>query len=189
VARPLALLYGTIVCRSAVSYGFMTFLPIHLHARGYGVQTGGLLTTAYLALGAIGGLLGGWAAERRGGRAVVLRSFLAAMPLYAGFLVLPDAAGLASLVLGSFVLQTSLPVAVVMGQELSPRHASTISSLLMGAAWGVGALLMGPVGALADHASLETGLRALALLLVAGFACAMLLPPVRRAGAPAAEAG
>ena len=66
-----------------------------------------------------------------------------------------------------------------MGQELSPRHSSTISSLLMGAAWGVGALLMGPIGALADHSGLEVGLRALSLMLVAGFACAMLLPDIR----------
>jgi len=37
------------------------------------------------------------------------------------------------------VLQASLPVNVVLGQELSPRHAGIISSLLMGAAWGLGA--------------------------------------------------
>src|SRR5439155_1552458 len=30
VARPLVLLYFAVACRSAVSYGFMTFLPIHL---------------------------------------------------------------------------------------------------------------------------------------------------------------
>jgi FSR family fosmidomycin resistance protein-like MFS transporter len=189
VLRPLALLYMTIVCRSAVSYGFMTFLPIHLHAKGYDVQASGALTTAYLALGAVGGFFGGWIAERTGGRAVVRRSFLAALPLYAGFVVLPDAAALASLILGSFALQTSLPVAVVMGQELSPRHASTISSLLMGAAWGVGALLIGPVGALGDRAGLQPALAALAALLAVGFACAMALPDVRRhAGAtPAVE--
>ena len=183
VLKPLALLYFVVVFRSAVSYGFMTFLPLRLHERGFAVSTGGWLLTAYLALGALGGFLGGWLADRWGGRRVVVTSFLGATPLYFAFLYLPDAPGLVSLTLGSFVLQSSLPVNVVLGQELSPRHASTISSLLMGAAWGVGALLIGPIGALADHFGLTAALTALACMLAAGLACAMALPRARRAPA------
>jgi len=175
-AWPLSLLYLCVVCRSAVSYGFMTFLPIYLHRHGFSVAAGGQILTLYLALGAIGGFFGGWLAERFGGRRVVIGSFIGAAPLFLAFLWLPLGAGLACLVIGQFMLQASLPVNVVLGQELSPRHSSTISSLLMGAAWGVGALLIGPVGALADHRGLEWALRCLASLLVAGLACALLLP-------------
>ena len=77
---------------------------------------------------------------------------------------------------------------VVLGQELAPRHTSAISSLLMGAAWGIGALLVGPVGALADHASLRVALMALSALLVPGFLCALALPTRRFAGARAEAA-
>jgi len=180
VLGPLTVLYFTVVCRSAVASGFMTFLPLYLHGRGFSVQAGGAITTAFLALGASGGFVGGWLAEHWGGRRVVVTSFLCALPLFAGFLLLPDRFGLPSLILGSFALQTSLPVNVVMGQELSPRHASTISSLLMGAAWGLGALIIGPIGAIADHTSLHVGLACLSALLVAGFACASALPDIRR---------
>jgi FSR family fosmidomycin resistance protein-like MFS transporter len=176
VVRPLALLYVAVVCRSAVSYGFMTFLPIHLHARGWTLEAGGAVVTAYLALGALGGFLGGWLAERIGGRRVVVISFVGATPLFAAFLLLPDTPGLVCLVAGSFILQASLPVNVVLGQELSPRHSSTISSLLMGAAWGVGALLISPIGALADHRGLAVALTALAALLAVGLGCALALP-------------
>src|SRR5262245_33127685 len=169
VLKPLTLLYFVVVFRSAVSYGFMTFLPLRLHQHGFTVAAGGWLLTAYLALGALGGFLGGWLADRWGGRRVVVTSFLGAAPLYFAFLYLPDVPGLVALVVGSFVLQASLPVNVVLGQELSPRHSSTISSLLMGAAWGVGALLIGPIGALADHFGLTAALTALACMLVAGF--------------------
>lgn len=186
IARPLTLLYLAVVARSAVSAGFATFLPLWVHEQGGSVAEGAAATTVYLTAGALGGFAGGWLADRIGARRVVRLSFALSAPFYLAFFVVGGKAGLALLVAGYALLQSSLPVNVVMGQELAPRHASTISSLLMGAAWGVGALLMGPVGALADHASLETGLRALALLLVAGFACAMLLPPVRRSGAPAA---
>jgi MFS transporter, FSR family, fosmidomycin resistance protein len=176
VLKPLALLYVAVVCRSAVSYGFMTFLPIHLHRRGFAVTTGGHLLTLYLGAGALGGFLGGWLADRWGGRRVILNSFIAALPLYVAFLFLPDGPGLASLTLGSFLLQGSLPVNVVLGQELSPRHSSTISSLLMGAAWGLGALLIGPVGVLADGIGLKSALLALTSLLAVGVACGWALP-------------
>jgi len=185
VARPLTLLYFAVVCRSAVSYGFMTFLPLYLSRRGYAMATGGALLTAYLAMGAMGGFLGGWLADRFGGRRVVRVSFAGAIPLYVAFLLLPDRAGLACLILGSFVLQGSLPVNVVLGQELSPRHSSTISSLLMGAAWGVGALLIGPVGAIADAHGLRPALFSLTGVLVAGLGCALALPLPVHAPAPA----
>ena len=182
VARPLTLLYFAVVCRAAVSYGFMTFLPIHLSHRGYSVGTGGAVLTAYLALGALGGFLGGWLSDRWGGRRVIRASFAGALPLYVAFVFLPDRVGIPLLVLGSFILQGSLPVNVVLGQELSPRHSSTISSLLMGAAWGLGALLIGPIGALADAHGLGNALLVLASLLAVGLGCAIALPTGARAG-------
>jgi len=179
VARPLAMLYLAVVFRSAVGYGFMTFLPLHLSNRGFSLQQGGVALTAYLGAGALGAFAGGWMADRVGGRRVVIQSFLGAIPMYAAFLVLPVGPGLACLVAGSFMLQGSLPVNVVMGQELSPSHASTISSLLMGAGWGIGVMLVGPTGALADARGLPVALGALASLLLVGLYCAIALPDVR----------
>ena len=181
-ARPLALLYGSVVFRSAVSLGFMTFLSVFLHQRGFSVGAGGALLTAYLASGAVGGFAGGVMSDRWGGRAVVLASFAVSLPLYLGFLYLPTALGLVCLVLGSFAAQASLPVNVVMGQELSPRHSSTILSMLIGAAWGVGALMVGVVGAIADAHGLRAALTGLTALLGAGVIVAWLLP--RRATEP-----
>jgi len=70
-------------------------------------------------------------------------------------------------------------VNIVLGQELAPRHSSTISSLLMGAAWGVGALLVAPIGALADAFGIVAALAALTGFLLVGLACAMALPSPR----------
>ena len=176
VARPLTLLYFAVVSRSAVSYGFMTLLPLYLHARGFSLTAVGTMVAIYAALGALGGFVGGWLADRWGGRRVVQLSFLLSGPLYASFLFVPGVPGLVLLVLGSFVLQSSLPVNIVMGQELSPRHSSTISSLLMGGAWGLGALLLGPIGALSDHFGLAAGLGTLASITALGLACGLALP-------------
>jgi FSR family fosmidomycin resistance protein-like MFS transporter len=179
VARPLTMLYLVVVVRSAVSSGFATFLPLYAHSRGWSVAAGGVLTTVYLTAGALGGFVGGWLSDRLGGLRVVRTSFALAIPFYVGFFLLPERVGLVCLVLGYFILQATLPVNVVLGQELSPRHASAISSLLMGAAWGVGALLVGPIGALADHAGLRVALMALSGLILPGLvlALALRLPP------------
>jgi FSR family fosmidomycin resistance protein-like MFS transporter len=42
--------------------------------------------------------------------------------------------------LGGFMLLATIPVIVAMAQELVPGQTSTVSALMMGAAWGVGAL-------------------------------------------------
>jgi len=179
VARPLTMLYFAVVSRSAVSSGFATFLPLWVHARGGSVTQGGWLVTVYLTLGALGGFAGGWLADRIGGRRVVIGSFALAAPCYVLFFALPQPAGIVALVVGYCILQASLPVNVVLGQELSPRHASVISSLLMGAAWGLGALLVYPIGAFADRLGLDHALMLLSSLILVGFACATRISPGR----------
>ena len=177
VLRPLLMLYFTVVCRSAVSAGFATFLPMWVHERGGDTAQGGLYTTVYLTLGSLGGFAGGWLADRFGGRHVVVRSFGAAMPFYLLFFVVPDAWRFATLVTGYCIMQASLPVNVVLGQQLSPRHAGIISSLMMGAAWGLGALLIYPIGAMADQVGLERALMALSSLILVGFVCSTRIAP------------
>ncbi len=51
---------------------------------------------------------------------------------------------------------------------------------LLGAAWGVGALLVGPIGALADHSGLRVALMALSSLIAVGALCARGIEPSRR---------
>ena len=184
VARPLAMLYFTVVCRSAVSSGFATFLPLWVHAHGGSVARGGLLTTVYLTFGALGGFAGGWLADRFGSRRVVVTSFALAAPFYVAFFLMHGPLAFVVLVAGYTVLQASLPVNVVLGQELSPRHAGIISSLLMGAAWGLGALLIYPIGALADRVGLDRALMLLSSLILVGFGCAAEV--ARRPGTPIA---
>jgi FSR family fosmidomycin resistance protein-like MFS transporter len=181
VAGPLGALYMSAVCRSMAGYGFMVFLPLHLAGRGHGVAFGGLVVSAYLTAGALGAFLGGWLADRTGCRSVIVRSMAGGLPLFVAYLFLPEAAGIACIVAGNFVLQMGLPVVVVMGQQIAPRHASTVSSMLMGAAWGMSMMMVGPAGMLADHYGLRVALLALALALVPGLLFALRLPDTREA--------
>ena len=49
----------------------------------------------------------------------------------------------------------------------------------MGAAWGVGALLVAPIGVLADRFGIVVALATLTGFLLVGLACALALPSPR----------
>ena len=55
------------------------------------------------------------------------------------------------LAIGGFFLQSTLPVNVTFGQSLAPVSAATVSSLMMGFAWGTGGLSVPFVGMIADR--------------------------------------
>ena len=176
-ARPLALLYFVVVLRTMTSLAFATFMPVMLTDRGMSLASSGAAVAAYLFASGIGGFLGGPSADRFGHRRVIILSLVIAVPfLFAATLV--DGWWFVLLVaLGGFFLQSTLPVNVTFGQALAPVSAATVSSLMMGFAWGSGGLTVPLVGRMADLAGLDLTLRGLALVPLAAAALAMLLPP------------
>lgn len=138
--KPLLLLYLITVIRSGLQMTTNNYLPFLLKERGYGLTDTGNAHTIFLLLGGIGGLAGGLVSERFSGRMVTLYSGLFAGPLMIGAFITNGPLSLALLGLGGFFLLSTIPVNVVMAQELVPGETSTVSALMMGAAWGVGAL-------------------------------------------------
>ncbi len=138
--KPLTLLYLITVIRSGLQMTTNNFLPFMLQDRGYTLTETGNMLTVFLLLGGIGGLAGGFTAERFSGRAVTLYSGLLAGPLMIGAFATTGPLSVICLGLGGFMLLSTIPVIVAMAQELVPGQTSTVSALMMGAAWGVGAL-------------------------------------------------
>ena len=83
---------------------------------------------------------------------------------------------MALVAIGGFFLQSTLPVNVTFGQALAPVSAATVSSLMMGFAWGSGGLSVPFVGMVADRIGIEATLRGLALVPLAAAALALPLP-------------
>ena len=138
--KPLTLLYLITVIRSGLQMTTNNYLPFMLEGRGYVLTEIGNVMTVFLLLGGIGGIAGGFTAERFSGRAVTLYSGLLAGPLMVGAFALDGPLSIICLGLGGFMLLSTIPVIVAMAQELVPGQTSTVSALMMGAAWGVGAL-------------------------------------------------
>jgi FSR family fosmidomycin resistance protein-like MFS transporter len=139
VWKPLLLLYLITVIRSGLQMTTNNYLPFMLKEEGYSLTSTGNALTVFLLLGGIGGLVGGILAERISGRAVTLASGILAAPLMIGAFMTTGVLSLILLGLGGFVLLSTIPVNVAMAQELVPEQTSTVSALMMGAAWGVGA--------------------------------------------------
>src|SRR5262245_54835151 len=140
VWKPLLLLYLITVLRSGLQFTTNNYLPFLLRERGYVVTGTGAVMTVFLLMGGLGGLAGGFIAERFSGRAVTLYSGLLAGPIMVAAIATQGPLGIVLLGIGGFVLLSTIPVNVAMAQELVPGQTSTVSALMMGAAWGVGAL-------------------------------------------------
>ena len=138
--KPLLLLYLITVIRSGLQMTTNTYLPFILKDLSYDLTATGNVMTVFLLLGGLGGIAGGFVAERLSGRAVTLFSGLLAGPLMVGAFTTTGPLSIVLLGLGGFVLLSTMPVMVAMAQELVPGQTSTVSALMMGAAWGVGAL-------------------------------------------------
>jgi len=178
VRRPLTILYLAVFLRSTVQIVFTHYLTLYLnHERGYSLGESAAILSLYLTFGAAGGFVGGHLSDRVGGRTTILASFLGSVPFLALFFWARGPLSVAGLALGGLILLFTIPVNVLMAQELVPTQAGTVSALMQGFAWGTAGLVFIPlVGWVSDHSSLHTALSALLVFPVAGYFLTRRLP-------------
>lgn len=189
-ARSLALLYFIVVLRTMTSLSFATFMPVMLTRQGMSLAHSGAAVAAYLFASGIGGFLGGPAADRFGPRRIIAVSLVLSVPFLLAASLTSGRLFIVLVALGGFFLQSTLPVNVTFGQALAPVSAATVSSLMMGFAWGSGGLSVPFVGMVADRIGIEAALGWLALVPLAAAALALPLParpPVRVPAPPATD--
>jgi FSR family fosmidomycin resistance protein-like MFS transporter len=175
-AKPLSFLYLIVVLRTLTATSFSTFVPVMLTRRGMTIAQAGTVASIYLIAVGAGGFFGGPVADRFGARRVIMLSLVASVPLLAMAPLLSGWAFVAMLAAGGFLLQSTLPVNVTFAQTLAPISAATVSSLMMGFAWGVGGLIVPFVGMLADRIGIERTLTIMAFMPLAAAALALPLP-------------
>ncbi|MBF8299673.1 MAG: fsr [Acidobacteria bacterium] len=183
--KPLTLLYLIVVIRTLAALSFATFMPVMLTRRGMSVTEAGTAIGVYFFASSIGGFLGGPLADRWGPRNVIMWSLVLAVPFLA---LAPMQTGwtfVALVSLGGFLLQSTLPVNVTFGQMIAPISAATVSSLMMGFAWGMGGVSVPFVGMLADRIGIERTLVAMAFMPLVAAMFAAPLPAGKLGHTPA----
>ena len=154
--------------------------------RGFTFRETSLALTVCLFSAAAGSFLGGGLAERIGGPKVMVVSMAGATPFLTLFVATTGWISLVSLFIGGTFLLLTIPVIVVMAQELVPSQAATVSGLMMGFAWGVAGIIFVPlIGWAGDRVGLEPVFWVLALLPLAGL---LLSLKIMKLAPPAAQA-
>jgi MFS transporter, FSR family, fosmidomycin resistance protein len=175
-ARPLTLLYFIVVLRTLTAMSFGTFVPVLLTRRGMSLAQAGTAVSIYLVAVGLGGFIGGPSADRYGPRRVILISLVACVPFLMIAPLLHGWLFVLMLAIGGFLLQSTLPVNVTFAQTIAPISAATVSSLMMGFAWGTGGLSVPLVGMLADRFGIERALVAMSTLPLVAALLAIALP-------------
>jgi MFS transporter, FSR family, fosmidomycin resistance protein len=169
----LAALLAVVISRAWVEASVVAYTPLRF---SQDVAYSSRVLFVYLFGEALGTFLGAVAADRFGRRRVIVLTCLLLAPATYFFNAAPGGfalfvpAGIAGLLLGS-----SVPVTIVMAQELLPRNVGVASGLMMGFAFGMGGLGVTINGLIADAHGLGTSLMVLAALpLIAGIVAATL---------------
>lgn len=164
IPRPLILLWFVIVLRSTTATAFANFLAVLVTQRGGSAFEGGAALSAFLITGAVGGFFAGNLSDRFGRKSVMFSTIVLAAPFLLLFIYGPANLSLLFAGAAGLFIFSSTPVGVVAAQELLPGKTGLVSGLVMGLAWGVGGLVLTPVGWLADRYSLATVMTVVALV-------------------------
>jgi FSR family fosmidomycin resistance protein-like MFS transporter len=184
---PLTLLYFAVVLRSAASVSVQTYWPFALKSFGMTEMEYGSVLAGFLFFGGLGGFFGGALADRLGARRVSLVAMLIATPLLLAAFSTQGTLSNILLMAGGAVLNLPIPISVVMAQRLVPAGASTVSALMMGFAWGAGALMTPLVGAMSERFGFARALAVVSLFPLISAALLWLYPKDEQAVAARAR--
>ena len=155
--------------RSVVITSFMSFMSILFTEKGLTMHKSGIAISTFLICGSVGGLIGGYLADKIGRKIIIAGSSIIACPLLLWFLQADGTFSMILLGLSGMVILAAAAVNVLIVQRLCPDMAGSIAGISMGLVWGSAGLMLPVIGYVADHYSMETSLRiAASMLPIAG---------------------
>jgi MFS transporter, FSR family, fosmidomycin resistance protein len=172
----LALLISVVFMRSWLQAGIVTYIPFYFinYLKGDPIYAAKLVSM--LLLGGTAGTLGGAPiADRWGYLPLVRLSSLLAACIFPLIFLSQGALLFVVLFFLGVVLSSTFSVTIVMAQKLLPRNLGIASGLMTGFAIGAGGIGVTLLGVVADHFSVYTALKSIAVLPVAAFILSMML--------------
>ena len=122
---------------------------------GISIQGAQIYIFIFMIAGVIGTFLGGPLADRFGKRNIILFSLVGAAPLAMMLPYVPLFLVIPMFFLIGFIITSSFSVTVVYAQELMPNKIGMVSGLIVGLAFGMGAIGSVLYGNLADFFSIK----------------------------------
>ncbi|MFD1739471.1 MFS transporter [Bacillus salitolerans] len=177
-AIKLALLILVIIVFARSWYGsaisnFFTFFAMESY--GVTIAQAQIYIFVFLLLGAVGTFFGGPLADRFGRRNVIVFSLLGSAPLTLALPYVGPTISFVVLAIIGLILLSSFSVTVVYAQELLPGKIGTMSGLIVGLAFGMGAIGSVALGTLIDAVGLTPTMISVSFLPLLGL-LTFLLP-------------
>jgi len=179
-SRPLWIMFLIMFIRSLVITSFMSFMSILFTAKGLTMHRSGIAISTFLICGSVGGLIGGYLADKISRKIIIACSSIIACPLLLWFLKADGNFAMILLGLSGMVILAASAVNVLIVQRLCPDMAGSIAGISMGFVWGSAGLMLPVVGYVADHYSMETSLRIAAYMLPIAGMLVLVLPNIDR---------
>lgn len=152
----LVLLVFIVFARSWYSAGIANFYQFYLIGDyGLSVKQAQLYVFIFMIAGVLGTFLGGPLADRFGRRNIIFFSLVGAAPLSLALPYLPLWSIIPIFFCIGFIVTSSFSVTVVYAQELVPNKVGLVSGLIVGLAFGMGAIGSVLFGILADLFSMK----------------------------------
>lgn len=169
IISALAILIFLVFARSWYQNAISNFYAFYAIDRyGLTIASAQIYIFSFLFMGAVGTFIGGPLADRFGKRNIILFSLITPIPLT---IILPFANQIIAILLLctiGFLLMASFSVTVVYAQELIPGKIGTMSGLIVGLAFGMGAIGSIVFGSLIDWIGLSTTMILVSLLPLLG---------------------
>ena len=187
VAIAMAILIVLLFSKNAYTAAFTSYYTFYLIERfGVSVQLSQMMLFAYLAVGAVGVILGGMLGDRIGRDRVIWLSILGALPFA---LALPHVdlvwTGVLSILI-SLVMASAFSSILIFAIDLVPHRVGLVGGLFYGLAFGLGGIAAAGLGEVADRIGIVEVFRLCAWLPAVGL-LTFLLPARAREGTPAAR--
>jgi FSR family fosmidomycin resistance protein-like MFS transporter len=162
VRWPLATLLSVVSLRAWICMGMITFIGTYFKLNGhfagwtllgYDIGAIGWSITLFLFIlfNAIGGIIGGWAAERLGNKPIIAPTLIASAPFFYLAFTSPDVFVWPLIAIAGGFMYASISPTTIMAQELLPRSQGMAGGLVLGFANGVGGLLVFVTGMISDY--------------------------------------
>jgi FSR family fosmidomycin resistance protein-like MFS transporter len=132
--------------RATLIFSVVTFVPLLSHAEGDSLVTGASMITTALVAGITGNIGGGHLADRFGRRRVLFVASGATALLLALYLVLSGPVIWLILALLGAALFATMPLIILLGQDILPENRSLGSGLALGLGNGIGAVVLTGLG-------------------------------------------
>lgn len=144
-----------VALRSLTYSSLIAFLPLYLKEHHVPLVTSSRMLSFMLFTGSIGGLIGGFLADKYGRRLVLITSLALTTPLYILFLITQGWVSIFFLGIAGACLLATFSVTVTAAHKVIRNNAGLASGLTLGFGQGIGGLGVGVMGIVADTAGFD----------------------------------